>query len=76
MYYEDDDYYQKYYKDEYGNEDEYTESEYDDNPPPKGRMLFTHGRLRPCPRCGSDNVDTFSDGTALCNACKKRYAYA
>lgn len=54
----------------------YEKKSYYDNPPSKSEMLFTHGRLRPCPRCGSDKVETFSDGTAICHTCKKWYAYA
>lgn len=37
---------------------------------------FTHGRLRPCPYCGSNNVNTFSDGTAECENCGGEYRYA
>lgn len=36
---------------------------------------YTYGRLRPCPYCGSDDVNTFCDGTAECNACGGKYTY-
>lgn len=36
---------------------------------------YTHGRLRPCPYCGSDDVTTFCDGTAECNDCGGEYTY-
>lgn len=36
---------------------------------------YTHGRFRPCPYCGSDDVNTFCDGTAECNACGGEYTY-
>lgn len=36
---------------------------------------FTHGRLRPCPYCGSDNVKTYIDGTAECESCGGEYTY-
>lgn len=36
---------------------------------------YTHGRFRPCPYCGSDDVTTFCDGTAECNACGGEYTY-
>lgn len=37
---------------------------------------FTHGRIRPCPYCGSNNVRTYSDGSAECNHCGGEYNYA
>lgn len=36
---------------------------------------YTHGRLRPCPYCGSDDIDTYCDGTAECNDCGGEYTY-
>jgi len=36
---------------------------------------YTHGRLRPCPYCGSDDVRTYSDGTAECKSCGGEYTY-
>lgn len=36
---------------------------------------YTHGRMRPCPYCGSGNVDIFADGTATCNKCHGEYRY-
>lgn len=36
---------------------------------------YTHGRLRPCPYCGSDNVRTYIDGTAECESCGGEYTY-
>ncbi len=41
----------------------------------KRRGAYTHGRMRPCPYCGSDNVHIFCDGTAECNACDGEYIY-
>lgn len=41
----------------------------------KRRGAFTHGRIRPCPYCGSNNVNTFCDGTAECNSCGGEYIY-
>lgn len=36
---------------------------------------YTHGRLRPCPYCGSDSVQTYCDGTAECESCGGEYTY-
>ena len=36
---------------------------------------YTHGRLRPCPYCGSDYVKTYIDGTAECESCGGEYTY-
>lgn len=36
---------------------------------------YTHGRMRPCPYCGNDDVSIFADGTATCNACNGEYCY-
>jgi len=36
---------------------------------------YTHGRLRPCPYCGSNDVRLFCDGTAECNECGGEYTY-
>lgn len=36
---------------------------------------YTYGHFRPCPYCGSDDVTTFCDGTAECNACGGEYTY-
>lgn len=52
------------------------DTSYYDDPPSKRSMLFTHGRMTPCPRCGSENIETFIDGTAVCHNCKRWYAYA
>ena len=41
-----------------------------------GPMIHTHGRLRPCPYCDSDDITTYIDGTAYCNQCGKWYRYA
>ena len=41
----------------------------------KRRGAYTHGRLRPCPYCGSDDVNIFSNGTAECNTCDGEYTY-
>jgi len=41
-----------------------------------GPMIYTHGRLRPCPYCDSDDITTYIDGTAYCNQCGKWYRYA
>lgn len=46
------------------------------NPPPLYAMRYTYGRFRPCPYCGSDNIQTFMDGTALCSSCYQWYRYA
>lgn len=54
----------------------HNDTSYYDNPPSKQSMLFTHGRMTPCPRCGSENIETFIDGTAVCHNCKRWYAYA
>ena len=40
-----------------------------------GPMLCTEGRLRPCPYCESDDVNTYTDGTAQCNSCRRWYKY-
>lgn len=39
------------------------------------KEAYTHGRLRPCPYCGSDDVDIYADGTASCNKCYGKYRY-
>jgi len=36
---------------------------------------YTHCRMRPCPYCGNDDVNIFTDGTATCNACHGEYCY-
>ena len=36
---------------------------------------YTHGHLRPCPYCGSNNVRTYCDGTAECASCGGEYTY-
>lgn len=36
---------------------------------------YTHGRMRPCPYCGSNNVQTYCDGTAECESCGGEYTY-
>lgn len=39
-------------------------------------ITYTHGRMRPCPYCGSDDIRTYADGTAECDSCGKEYRYA
>ena len=39
-------------------------------------MVYTHGKMRPCPYCQSNNVTTYIDGTALCCQCGKWYRYS
>lgn len=39
-------------------------------------IAYTHGRMRPCPYCGSDDIRTYADGTAECDSCGKEYRYA
>ena len=41
-----------------------------------GPMVYTHGRMRPCPYCQRDDVTTYIDGTALCHQCGKWYRYS
>lgn len=41
-----------------------------------GPMTYTHGRMRPCPYCQSDDVTTYIDGTAFCHQCGKWYRYS
>lgn len=41
-----------------------------------GEMLFTNGRLWPCPYCGFDGTTTYSDGTARCDRCHRWFRYA
>lgn len=36
---------------------------------------YTHGQLRPCPYCGSNDVRTYCDGTAECESCGGEYTY-
>lgn len=36
---------------------------------------YTHGKLRPCPYCGSYDVQIYSDGTAECESCGGEYTY-
>ena len=36
---------------------------------------YTHGSLRPCPYCGSNDVEIYCDGTAECNTCEGEYIY-
>lgn len=38
--------------------------------------VFTHGRIRPCPFCGSNNVDSYIDGSAECKSCGGEFYYA
>ena len=40
-----------------------------------GPMICTEGQLWPCPYCGSDDVQTYVDGTAQCNSCRRWYKY-
>ena len=46
------------------------------NPPSRSSMRFTGGYIRPCPYCGSNSIETFFDGTALCCSCYKWYRYS
>lgn len=41
-----------------------------------GEMLFTNGRLWPCPYCGNDGTTTYTDGTARCDSCHRWFRYA
>lgn len=45
-------------------------------PPDESKMVFTHGRLTPCPYCGSNGINTYTDGTAQCYDCGKWFRYA
>ena len=45
-------------------------------PPIESKMVFTHGRLTPCPYCGSNGINTYTDGTAQCYDCGKWFRYA
>lgn len=36
---------------------------------------YTHGKMSPCPYCGSRDVQTFCDGTAECASCGGEYTY-
>ena len=38
-------------------------------------LVHTHGRMSPCPYCGSDDVTTYMDGTANCHHCQEWYKY-
>ena len=40
-----------------------------------GPMICTEGRMWPCPYCGSDDVQTYIDGTAQCKDCRRWYKY-
>ena len=40
-----------------------------------GPMICTEGRMWPCPYCGSNAVQTYIDGTAQCNDCRRWYKY-
>lgn len=44
--------------------------------PDESKMVFTHGRLTPCPYCGSNGINTYTDGTAQCYDCGKWFRYA
>lgn len=37
---------------------------------------YTHGKMFPCPYCGSNDVNTFCDGTAKCDNCGGEYKYS
>lgn len=49
--------------------------EYLDIDKSKRTGAYTHGRLRPCPYCGSNDINIFIDGTAVCNTCNGEYHY-
>lgn len=40
-----------------------------------GPMICTEGRMWPCPYCGSNDVQTYIDGTAQCHDCRRWYKY-
>ena len=73
-----DDSYDDYYDDD-DDEDYY----YDDDDEPltglgateDGPMICTEGRMWPCPYCGSNDVQTYIDGTAQCHDCRRWYKY-
>lgn len=37
---------------------------------------YTYGRISPCPYCGSRSVQSYADGTAVCESCGGEYRYA
>ena len=39
-------------------------------------MVFTNGRLWPCPYCGYDGTSPYIDGTAQCDRCHRWFRYA
>lgn len=41
-----------------------------------GPMICTEGQMWPCPYCGSNDVQTYVDGTAQCQSCRRWYKYS
>lgn len=41
-----------------------------------GPMLYTYGRMTPCPYCNDRRISTYADGTAQCLGCRKWFRYA
>ena len=70
------------YRDEWGlppaisNNTNYTNTSDDFEDIDDRTMVHTHGRMRPCPYCDSDDISTYIDGTAYCHKCGKWYRYA
>ena len=42
----------------------------------ESNIAQTHGQMRPCPYCGSNDIRTYADGTADCESCGREYRYA
>lgn len=64
------------YSEDYIDQESHNEKRRKSVPPEISQMVHTHGRLFPCPHCGSRFVDTYSDGTARCRDCDNWYYYA
>ena len=39
-------------------------------------MPYYDGRITPCPMCGSNNVESYVDGSAFCRHCRRWHRYA
>jgi hypothetical protein len=66
---------QEEYDAAFDDNDSDRDSDLYDDVPNISQMIHTHGKMFPCPTCGSNDVKTFADGTAKCNNCKEWYYY-
>jgi len=76
LFHHDNDHDDYLYSEDYIDQESHKKKRRKSIPPEISQMVHTHGRLLPCPHCGSCFVDTYCDGTARCRDCDNWYYYA